>query len=101
MTLIRSCISDDGSRKDKVVPTQEIVDQYREMMQELKILREKFLQAVASNDEKNARAYSASLKDYRSIQVKLIQAMQKMGDLHPYHCIKSTIHKSQSFIARC
>jgi len=42
-----------------------------------------FLKAVASNDERNARAYSASLKDYRSIQVKLIQTMEKMEDLYP------------------
>ncbi len=58
-----------------------MVDQYWEMIQELKILREKFLKAVASNDEKNARTYSAALKDYRSIQVKLILALQKTGAL--------------------
>ncbi len=58
-----------------------MVDQYWEMIQELKIVREKFLQAVASNDEKNARTYSAALKDYRSIQVKLILALQKTGAL--------------------
>ncbi len=58
-----------------------MVDQYWEMIQELKILREKFLKAVASNDEKNARTYSAALKDYRSIQVKLILALEKTGAL--------------------
>ncbi len=58
-----------------------MVDQYWEMIQELKILREKFLKAVASNDEKNARTYSTALKDYRSIQVKLILALQKTGAL--------------------
>lgn len=55
-------------------------------MQELSILRDMFLKAVGSNDERNARAYSASLKDYRSIQVKLIHAMEDMEDLgHEEH----------------
>ncbi len=58
-----------------------MVDQYWEMIQELKILREKFLKAIASNDEKNARTYSAALKDYRSIQVKLILALERTGAL--------------------
>jgi len=60
-------VDPDESNDDKIVPADEIVKEYRQIVQELSILRNMFLKAVASSDEKNARAYSASLKDYRSI----------------------------------
>ena len=72
---------EDG-QKDKlqaIRPAEEIVSEYNQMKPELNAIRRKFLKAIRTNDEKSARAYSATLKDYRSIQVKLLLAMAQLG----------------------
>lgn len=66
-------------KRRSIEPAEEIASEYNRMKPELNAIRRKFLRAVRTNDEKGARAYSAALKDYRSIQVKLLLAMARLG----------------------
>jgi len=73
-------LEDAQKHKEQVIkPAEEIVSEYNRMKPELNAIRRKFLQAIRTNNEKGARAYSATLKDYRSIQVRLLLAMAQLG----------------------
>lgn len=66
-------------KQQPINPTHEIISEYRRLKPELDAIRRKFLRAVRTKDEKSTRAYSAALKDYRSIQVRLLIAMAQLG----------------------
>lgn len=57
---------------------KEVISEYLRTLEELNIIRKKFFESI-ENDDKHARTYAATLKDYRGIQVKLLQTLAKLG----------------------
>lgn len=63
---------------DKIDVVKEVISEYLRTLEELNVIRKKFLESV-EKDSAGARTYAATLKDYRGIQVKLLQTLAKLG----------------------
>jgi hypothetical protein len=63
---------------DKIDVVKEVLSEYLRTLEELNVIRKKFLESV-EKDSTGARTYAATLKDYRGIQVKLLQTLAKLG----------------------
>ena len=72
-----------GSVDNKEIdPAKEAVKKYLEVNREVEILRRKFFDAMRRKRDSNATAYAATLKDYRNIQVKILQTLSHLGVKH-------------------
>jgi len=65
--------------KHEIDPVKEVIREYFRVKEELQAIRRKFFQSVSRKQDKSARTYAATLKDYRSIQVKLLQTLVSLG----------------------
>jgi hypothetical protein len=58
---------------------KEVIKQYLLGLEDLEIIRRKFLHYMRTKQEKSARTYASVLKDYKGIQVKLLQTLASLG----------------------
>jgi hypothetical protein len=67
------------SDKREIEPVKEVVKEYLRVNEELEIIRDRFFRSSKTNNHKGTRSYAATLKDYRSIQVKMLRALVSLG----------------------
>ncbi|HLE34460.1 MAG TPA: hypothetical protein VI698_01085 [Nitrososphaerales archaeon] len=67
------------SNKHEIEPVKEVVREYLRVNEELEIIRGKFFRSSRTKDRKSTTSYAATLKDYRSIQVKMLHALVSLG----------------------
>ena len=68
-----------ASDKHEIEPVKEVVREYLRVNEELEVIRKKFFRSSRTKDHKSTRSYASTLKDYRSIQVKLLYALVALG----------------------
>lgn len=57
--------------------------EYFRVKEEVELVRKKFIKSMSGKRDEAARSYSATLKDYRSIQVKFLQTLAHLGVKNP------------------
>ena len=73
----------DGlDKQHEIDPVKEVIKEYFLVREELEVIRKKFFQSMSRKHDRSARTYSATLKDYRSIQVKLLRTLVDLGVKH-------------------
>lgn len=60
-------------------PAKEVIREYFRVIEELNVIRKKFFQSMNKKQDRSTRTYAATLKDYRSIQVRLLQTLAQFG----------------------
>ena len=67
------------NEEHEIEPVKEVIKQYLQSLEDFAIIRRKFLHYVKTKEEKSARTYASVLKDYKGIQVKLLQTLARFG----------------------
>jgi len=69
----------DVDKQHEIDPVKEVIREYLLAKEELEVIRKMFFLSLRRKHEKSARTYAGTLKDYRGIQVKMLQALVDLG----------------------